>query len=361
MFQMIHLRPTTLQHANDQRVEYAARTFSTQALKLEKHGGLYSVLGRKVVGLIETDIDDLTATATGHADTVAASKGTALAKYLAKHGGGVLAGVLKPKKADPLLTVSPICFHRAMVSRSETGKSVLRTGAPYSSARPPSVRSHSKGDCHAARHGKRHGLRGAGQNEVTPEEALEASERVIILGADKNKHKKYVGTNLRRLRALLGESFQGKAGRSGSPSLFSVKELRVLGAAKRRRANVGRDASANKGQNEELEGDEQPAKQEGAQVVMEFSTGGNHMLRNLAIALLLSVQRRIPKDFLFLGFAKWRVSAAKIRRLQSPPARINQNAYTIENYTYTSLFCCPEQRRYDGWGSRPWFHLWLNE
>lgn len=79
----------------------------------------------------------------------------------------------------------------------------------------------------------------------------------------------------------------------------------MLGVAKRRRPESGcvEDRETVYGDEHANEADKKTTQG----VAVELSLEGNPMLRQLAIALMLSVQRRIQKGFLRLGFRKWQV------------------------------------------------------
>lgn len=301
-------------------MEQATRNLSAQ-LERKTRGGLYSTIGRTKVGLIETDIDELTATRTSRADVLAAAKHAVVAKSLAKHSDGVLAGLLGPGKMTTLPTVSPACYHEPSRSRPETAARVDR-GRPTSPGSPE--RLHSPLSPNAMGHSTRRGdwnERGPNAIAVRPEDGLEMSKRVSIFGADEAQHRENLRENLHRLRTLLGESkSKGEARRAESPSLFSVYELRAIGATKRQRpqptAAVG-SADVLSGDNGPHEADvdcgglqqqaaaEAITQQEG--IAAELAVEGNVLLRNLAQALFSSIQCRIQKEFLLLGLRKWKV------------------------------------------------------
>eukprot|EP00752_Nemacystus_decipiens_P002143 g2042.t1 len=311
---------------NLQRIEQATRIFSTRELERSKPGGLYSTISRRKVGLVETDIDDLTATPTSRADVLAATERTGVAKSLAGHSDGVLAGLLKQKTTPTLPTVNPACFRAPLGSRS---------GAPGSPKRPRS------NDLTARRRNKRGGssVRGlvapaaaaaaaaaAGAAGAAPtglpEEGLEPSKRLRVLDADESQHRELLADNVRRLRALLGESGskdEPEGRRAGSPSLFSVHELRVIGAAERQRKRPNTSGAredgppCDKGTQEARsivqEGVGQPTGSEVAQkrgAAAELAVGGNTLLRKLAKDLFSSIQFRIQNEFLVLFFQKWK-------------------------------------------------------
>lgn len=278
------------------RVEDAAKSFSAQDLARKKRGGLYSTIGRSKVGLIESDIDDVTATTTSRMEVLTATKRAAVAKSLGRNN--VLAALLGPDKGKVLPTVSPACFRGPSGSRSNTPGSPKR----------PRLQNYAPGE-------SRKGV--AIQAAAQPEDGLEASERLRVCGADEKMHRENLGENLRRLRALLGEcDFKGEGRREGSPSLFSVRELRTIRAAdiRRQRDNtrVGRaDASTGDRETKKAGGDqpeaETTAQQQGEGTVAQLAVGGDVLLRTLAKALFSSMQYRIQKDFLLLGFQRWKV------------------------------------------------------
>lgn len=270
------------------------------------------------MGLIETDIDDLTATRTSRTEVLAAAKRAVVAKSLAKHSDGVLAGLLGPEKTTILPTVSPACLHKPVGSRPETAGQVSRARAPTRGSPERSPLNLS-----AMGHNKRGSSNGRGPIATAgqPEEGLETSQRLRIFGADETQHRENLGQNLRRLRALLGESTsKGEARRAGSPSVFSVHELRAIGAAKRQRQrpNTGvgsadalssdrgpHEAGVDRGGVQHQAGAEAIAQQEGT--AAELAVDGNVLLRNLAKGLFSSIQCRIQKEFLLLGLRKWKV------------------------------------------------------
>lgn len=253
------------------------------------------------MGFIETDIDDLTATTTGRTGNkvVVSAKLGAIADTPSKRRDGVLAQLLGPKENTPLPTVHPAPFYDMSMSRPRTrdGPS-SRVSTPGSPSRPPFPRKPILGQTKQ----DDAGFDDCVINAVTgeEEEGLEGSERVAVLGVNGLQHRKNVDGNVRRLRALLGERFQGDFGRPKSPSPFSVDELRALGAAKRRRwAEERGGEGAGEADVEWVE------RQEKAGVTAELSK--NVMLRNLATALMSSVQCRLQREFLLLGFRKWKV------------------------------------------------------
>lgn len=262
------------------------------------------------MGLIESDIDDLTATTTGRTEVLTATKRAAAAKSLGRNN--VLAALLGPDRGTTLPTVSPACFRGPSGSRPDT---------PGSPECPPS-RNYSAGQSRKgvlSSNGRRPiAITAAAQLE----EGLEASGRLQVFGADENQHRENIGENLRRLRALLGEcDFKGSSSSSsevrqaGSPSLFSVRELRAIRAAGIRRKRLNSPAGkANAfdgaGETQEVGVDQAgvaTAREQEEGAVAQLAVGGDVLLRNLAKALFSSMQRRIQKDFLLLGFQKWKV------------------------------------------------------
>lgn len=252
------------------------------------------------MGFIETDIDDLTATTTGRTGNKVAvsAKLRAIADIPSKRRDGVLAQLLGPKENIPLPTVHPAPFYDMSMSRPRTREGPSsRVSTPGSPSRPPFPRKPILGQTKQ----NDAGFNDCIINAVTDEEeGLEGSERVAVLGVDGLQHRKDVDGNVRRLRALLGGRFQGDFGRPKSPSPFSVDELRALGAAKRRRW-----AEERGGQRAGEADIEWAERQEEAGVTAELSK--NVMLRNLATALMSSVQCRVQREFLLLGFRKWKV------------------------------------------------------
>lgn len=315
------------------RLEQATRNFSTKELQRNKPGGLYSTIGRNKVGLVETDIDDLTATATSRTDVLAAKKRAGVAKSLANHGDGILAGLLGQKSTTNLPTVNPACFRDLLGSRS---------GAPGSPKRPRS-NDHTTGGRRSKRGGSSVGglvappaptaAAMAAAPTATPEEGLERSERLRVHDADENQHRENLADNLRRLRALLGVSGskgESKVRRAGSPSLFSVRELRAIAAAERQRKRPNacderEDGPAGDKSTQEAgvhpAGVQQPtgseAQAQQGDATAELAVGGNVLLRDLATALLLSMQSRIQNEFLVLSFQKWKVREYLCRMLRS--------------------------------------------
>ena len=293
------------------RLEQATRNFPTKELQRSKPGGLYSTIGRSRVGLVETDIDDLTVTATSRTDVLAATKRAVVAKSLANHHDGILAGLLGQNPTTTLPTVNPACFCEPLGSR---------TGTPGGAGSPKRPRS---SDYNTGRRSKKGGSSAGGLVAPTAflEEGLERSERLRVLGADENQHRENLADNLRRLRAFLGESeSKDEARRAGSPSLFSVGELRAIGAAERHRKQphprgASEDGPAGiKGAQEaglERAGAQQPTgpgeKAQRGGVATELAVGGNVLLRNLATALFSSIQSRVHSEFLVLSFEKWKV------------------------------------------------------
>lgn len=307
------------------RVEHAARNFSTTELQWNKPGGLYSTIGRSKAGLIETDIDDLTATATSRKEVLAATKRAVVAKSLANHSDGILARLLGQKTTTTLPTVSPACFRDPLGTRTETPGSPKRPRPNHHTTGQRSKRGRSSGGglvaAEAAAAAAAPTAPTAAAPTVIPEEGLELSERLRILGADENQHRENLADNLRRLRTLLGESeTKGEVRRAGSPSLFSVRELRAIGAAARQRQRpntCGAREGAPAGDQDihgadidqvgvqQPKGSEANAQQGGA--AAELAVDGNVLLRNLAKALFSSLQSRIQNEFLILGFRKWKV------------------------------------------------------
>lgn len=257
------------------------------------------------MGFIETDIDDLTATITGRTgEVVVSGKLGAIADIPSKRRDGVLAQLLGPKEKTPLPTVHPAPFYDMSTSRPGTREAPSsRVNTPGSPSRPPFPRK-PMGQTIQNDAGFNDCIINAAMSE---EEGLEVSKRVTVLGADGLQHRKHVRGNVRRLRALLGERFQGDFGRPKSPSPFSVDELRALGAAKRRR--WGEERGGSDGQRANETGIECAKRREERHgqggVTAELSK--NILLRNLATALMSSVQCRIQREFLLLGFRKWKV------------------------------------------------------
>lgn len=286
-----------------QRVEQAARNFSAQKLDRKKPGGLYSTIGRRQVGLVETDIDDLKATITSRTEVLAAAKRTAVAKSLTEHSNGVLAGLLRPDKTTTLPTISPSCFHDPLGSSSPITGSPKRS--PFGRSTTKIRRSNGRGPSEPAA-----AATTAGALAEESEEGLEMSERMKVIGVDESQHREDLADNLRRLRALLGEpEDKVEARRSGSPSVLSVRELRATGAAQRQRLQhstkmEGADALA-VGQGTQQGSTDEVVQQERA--ADELGAKGNVLLRDLANTLFSSMQFRAQKEFLLLAFRKWKV------------------------------------------------------
>ncbi|CAM9440116.1 unnamed protein product [Ectocarpus sp. 6 AP-2014] len=295
-------RPEESELENLQRVEQAARNFSAQKLDRKKPGGLYSTIGRRQVGLVETDIDDLTATITSRTEVLAAAKSTAVAKSLTEHNNGVLAGLLRPDKTTTLPTISPSCFHDPLDSSSPITGSPKRS--PFTRSTTKIRRSNGRGPSEPAATATT-----AGASAEESEEGLEMSERMKVIGVDESQHREDLADNLRRLRTILGEpEDKVEARRSGSPSILSVRELRAIGAAQRQRLQhstnmEGADALA------VGRGTQQGSTDEGVQqerAADELGAKGNVLLRDLAKTLFSSMQFRAQKEFLLLAFRKWK-------------------------------------------------------
>lgn len=142
-----------------------------------------------------------------------------------------------------------------------------------------------------------------------PEKGLERSERLRVLGADQNQHRANLADNVRRLRALLGESeSKDEVRRAESPSLFSVRELRAIGAAERQRKQMNTGGARQDGPAGDR-GTQEPKGSGAPQggVEAELAVGGNVLLRDLAMALFSSIQSRIQNEFLVLSFGQWKV------------------------------------------------------
>lgn len=305
------------------QLERATRNFSTTELQRNRPGGLYSAIARKKIGLIMTDIDDLTATATSRTDVLAATKRVGVAKSLANHSDGVLAGLLGQKPTPTLPTVNPACFRDPLGSRSGTPGSPKRIRSNDHTTRGGrNKRGGASVGCQIAPPAPTAAAEAAPApaTAMPDEEGLEQSERLRVHDADENQHCENLADNLRRLRALLGESGESNGRRAGSPSLFSVRELRALGAAEKQRkrpntCGASEDGPAGvKGTQEagkdpagvqQPTGSEAQAQQGGA--AAELAADGNVLLRNLAKALFSSMQSRIQTEFLVLSFQKWKV------------------------------------------------------
>lgn len=258
-----------------------------------EHDGLYSTLGRGDAGLIETDIDNLTATVTGRTHVLASAKRAVLANSLAKHSGGVFARLLGSKEMETLPTLRP----------QGMGEEVSRTFAPNSI--PSTVQRRYRDGRRNIRQGKTVEL-----DEAVSGMVLNVKEHVRRFRPNEQEYRNYLSSNLRRLRTLLGETFHGEAGRLGSPSLLSVTELRALGVSKKRQHSTWTNSSPTKAEKLELEKDRVQSGVEG-----ELSMSGNRLLRNLAIALLSSVQCRIQKDLLLQSFRRWQVGRLEFKLL----------------------------------------------
>lgn len=303
------------------RLEHATRNFSTKELRRHKPGGLYSTIGRSTVGLIETDIDDLTATATSRTEVLASTRREAVAKSLAGHNHGVLVGLLGHKPTATLPTVNPDCFHDPLGSRTDTPGSPKRPRSTNHTTGRRNKRGTSSGGGAVAPAAPPVAEANPAPPPAIPDEGLERSERQRVIGADEDQHREDLADNLRRLRALLDESeTAGDARQAGGPSLFSVREMRAIGAAKRQRqlqntcgAREGgvagdqdtREADIDKARSQQPTASEATAQQGGA--AAELAVGGNALLRNLAKALFSSMQSRIQNEFLLLGFRQWKV------------------------------------------------------
>lgn len=252
------------------------------------------------MGFIETDINDLTATTTGRTGNklVVSAKLEAIADIPSKRRGGVLAQLLGPKESIHLPTVHPAPFYDLSTSRPRTREGPSsRASTPGSPSRPPFPRKPVVGKIKPNDKGVNDRVINVTNGE---EKGLEVSERVTVPGVNGLQHQKHVDGNVRRLRELLGERFQGDFGRPKSPSPLSVDELRTLGAAKRRRWTEERDRQGAGGTDIE-----RVERQEKGEITAELSE--NAMLRNLATALMSSVQCRVQREFLLLGFRKWKV------------------------------------------------------
>ncbi|CAN0081825.1 unnamed protein product [Scytosiphon promiscuus] len=320
-------RPVESQIDDIERVEHAARTFSAQELKRQKRGGLYSMIGRRSVGLIESDIDDLTATTTGRAEVLAAAKRKDVARSLANRSDGALAKLLSPQGEAPLPTIRSAYFHEALGADSGTAgqdgivsPSALGSPKRLGFHHPPILQHNRRGKSNEQ------GASAADETAATrSEQGLETSERVRILGVKETQHRKNLRDNLRRLRVLLGEAKDGtECLKIGSPSLFSVNELRMIEVFRTRQrrpdgfglggvhALVGDNGKDQKSV-EERDGDQRRpvatvfGHQKGP--AAELAVGGNNLLRNLAKALFVSIQSRIEKELLFLGFRKWEATS----------------------------------------------------
>lgn len=277
-------------------METATWTIPTQLLNVRTAGGLYSALGRTDVGLIETDIDDLTATVTSRADVVAAAECAVVAKSIPRNGAAVKVGFLRPQEIRPRpRTLSP-CFHHPVLGEVVKRKPVARAVTLYSPTQSL-VRYHNrqKGDKIIATRGKRALELGGNAGAENVGGLLEASARVKTFGADEREHREILGHRLRRLRGILGEPVRRGKARSGSPHLLSVDELRELESVKRRHT-YGEDAGAG-------------SRAKGPAV--ELAVNGNRMLRGLAKTLVSSIQRRIQEELLRLGFRKWQARPRK--------------------------------------------------
>ncbi|CAN0467888.1 unnamed protein product, partial [Ectocarpus sp. 8 AP-2014] len=160
--------------------EQAARNFSAQKLDRKKPGGLYSTIGRRKVGLVETDIDDLTATITSRTEVLAAAKRTAVAKSLTEHSNGVLARLLIPDKTTTLPTISPSCFHDPLGPSSPITGSPKRS--PFSRSTTKIRRSNGRGPSEPAA-----AATTAGASAEESEKGLEMSERMKVIGVDESQ------------------------------------------------------------------------------------------------------------------------------------------------------------------------------
>lgn len=349
------------------RLEQATRNFSTKELQRNKPGGLYSTIGRSKVGLIETDIDDLTATATSRTDVLAATKRAVVAKSLANHSDGILAGLLGQKPTAILPTANPACFRDPLGSR---------TGTPG----PPKLQRSN--DHTTERRSKQGGSRVRGLAAAPPpaetnaaaprafhEEGVERNERLRVLGADENRHRENLADNLRRLRALVGESeFKGEIRRAGSPSLFSVRELRAIGAAERQRKwpttcgaredgpagdNGVQEAGINWAGAQQPTGPGEKAQQGGT--AAELAVGGNVLLRNLARVLFSSMQSRIQSEFLVLGFRQWKVRncfGVVFQHAVRHSILLERQGCGMDKFTWIVDFGCSMKRLLIGWEFR---------
>ncbi|CAM9470017.1 unnamed protein product, partial [Ectocarpus fasciculatus] len=295
-------RPEESELENLQRVEQAARNFSAQKLDRKKPGGLYSTIGRSQVGLIETDIDNLTATITSRTEVLAAAKRTAVAKSLTEHSNGVLAGLLRWDKTTTFPTINPSCFHDPLGSSSPIPGSPKQS--PFGRSTTKIGRSNGRGPSAPAA-----AATTAGAPAEENEEGLEMSERTKVIGVEESQHREDLADNLRRLRALLGEpEDKVEARRVGSPSVLSVRELRAIAAAKRQRLQHSTKAESADGL-AAGRGTQQGSTDEGIQqerAADELGARGNVLLRDLAKTLFSSMQFRAQKEFLLLAFRKWK-------------------------------------------------------
>lgn len=286
------------------------------------------------MGLIANDIDDLTATITGQADILAVATRAAVTESLTAHGPVALAKLLGPRKPEPLPTVNPPCFrgHDCNTRASSPDRSARRLFAEQSrnNANRHSI-EHGQGRSEARSLSKD----GAGKNR-------KPNLRVNVLEIDAREHEQNVGNNLRRLRALLGQPSQKGSEKPVSPSPFSIKELRMLDGAKKRRPATGvADQTARTLNNATIVEELERTEDEGLQgAAAELSLGGNTLLRSLATAILSSVQARIQRDFLILGLRKW-----KVRQRQQCFTAQHQNARNIP--LLKVIICCCSSPTYD--------------
>lgn len=135
---------------------------------------------------------------------------------------------------------------------------------------------------------------------------LSSKASKTLYRAKRTKHQANVKAKMRGLRALLGKSRIAADEKAGSP--LDVKDLKLLRASKRLRdradlvvKSVVHNESCGSGQHQE--------KKDGCWT--ELHADANCLLRTLGKALLSSLQARIQRKFLLLGFHKWQVKLTK--------------------------------------------------
>lgn len=282
-----------------QRLESAAQTFSAQAFKLNQRGGLYSTLGRDDIGLAQRDIENLMATVTDRKEAITGRGGDSESFVAIESLESSARRRAIQRRQDFVSTTNTPYIHDPIHTGTLTRKSIPHTVSPGRSARhgiePPRLQECSQVGISRARAAK------VGY-------AVLDSPAKVGYGVERIRHQANVKGEVCGLRALLDKSRLAADGKAGGRSPLTVKDLRLLRASKRLRDRA--DLTAKSVVHDESCGrEQQQEKKDGCWT--EMHTGAYCVLRTLAKTLLSSLQARIQRKFLLLGFHKWQVKPTK--------------------------------------------------
>lgn len=283
-----------------QRLENAARTFSAQAFKLNQRGGLYSTLSRNDIGLTQKDIESLMVTVTDQKEATT-GRGCGSGRLVATES----LGRGTRRRQDFISTTNNTPYiHDPIRSGTSTRESVQHTVSPGRPARHETKRPRLQECSQVGIYKARPVKVGYKQAVLDSPSVLNSEASKKLYSEERTRHQANVKAETHGLRALLGKSRLVADGKAGSP--LTVKDLKLLRASKRLRDRVDLVAKSVVHNNESSCGSgQQQEKKDGCWT--ELHADANCLLRTLGKALLSSLQARIERKILLLGFHKWQV------------------------------------------------------